>query len=40
MIMEVSLGEATEADVESALRGVADEAGVEVSVRPLETEAL
>jgi glycine cleavage system transcriptional repressor len=40
MIMEVALGEASETEVETALRKIGDEAEVEVSVRPLEAEAL
>lgn len=40
MIMEVALGEAADAEVEAALREVADEAGVEISIRPLDAEAL
>jgi glycine cleavage system transcriptional repressor len=40
MIIEVALGDAAEAEVEAALRQVASEAGVEVSVRPLDAEAL
>jgi glycine cleavage system transcriptional repressor len=40
MIMEVELGQAAEAEVEGALRAAADAAAVEVSIRPLDTEAL
>jgi glycine cleavage system transcriptional repressor len=40
MILEVAMGKAPEADAEAALRDVADEAKVEVSMRPLEAEAL
>jgi glycine cleavage system transcriptional repressor len=40
MILEVAMGEAPEAGVEAALRDVAADAKVEVSVRPLEAEAL
>jgi glycine cleavage system transcriptional repressor len=40
MIMEVALGGTSEAELDSALRGAAEEAGVEVSVRPLQAEAL
>ena len=40
MIIEVALREASEPDLEAALRQVADEAEVEVSMRPLATEAL
>ena len=40
MILEVAIGEAPEAGVEAALRDVADEARVEISMRPLEAEAL
>jgi glycine cleavage system transcriptional repressor len=40
MIIEVALGESPEAEVASALREVADEAKVEVSMRQLDTEAL
>jgi glycine cleavage system transcriptional repressor len=40
MTIEAALTEANEAAVEAALREVADEAGVEVSIRPLESEAL
>jgi glycine cleavage system transcriptional repressor len=40
MIIEAALGVATQEEVEEALRGAAGEAGVEVSVRPLDAEAL
>ena len=40
MILEVAMGEAPEAGVEASLREVAEEAKVEVSMRPLEAEAL
>ena len=40
MILEVAMGEAPEAGVEAALRDVAADAKVEVSMRPLEAEAL
>jgi len=40
MTMEVSLADATEDEAKAALAEVASEAGVEVSVRPLEAEAL
>jgi glycine cleavage system transcriptional repressor len=40
MIIEVALGDAPESEVASALREVADEAKVEVSMRPLDAEAL
>ncbi len=40
MIIEVALGEAAEGEVTTALRKVGEAAGVEVSVRPLEAEAL
>jgi glycine cleavage system transcriptional repressor len=40
MIIEAALGEAAQEEVEKALRGAAGEAGVEVSVRPLDAEAL
>ena len=40
MIIEVALGDAPETEVASALRKVAGEADVEVSMRPLDTEAL
>jgi glycine cleavage system transcriptional repressor len=40
MTMEVSLADAGEDEVRAALAEVAGEAGVEVSVRPLEAEAL
>ncbi len=40
MTMEVTLGDAAEDDVRAMLGEVAGEAGVEVSVRPLEAEAL
>jgi glycine cleavage system transcriptional repressor len=40
MIVEVALGEADEAELKAALNEVGEEAGVEVSVRPLEAEAL
>ena len=40
MILEVDLGDATEAEIDSALREVGEQAKVEVSVRPLATEAL
>jgi glycine cleavage system transcriptional repressor len=40
MIMEVVLGDAAEADVEGALRDVGERATVEVSIRPLDADAL
>src|SRR5436190_7612774 len=40
MIIEVALGDVSESDVVSALRRVAGEAEVEVSMRPLDAEAL
>ncbi len=40
MIIEVALGDAAEAEVKAALLEVGEDAGVEVSVRPLEAEAL
>jgi glycine cleavage system transcriptional repressor len=40
MIIEVAVPEASESDLEAALREVADEARVEVSMRPLAAEAL
>jgi glycine cleavage system transcriptional repressor len=40
MIMELSLGEASEGQVEAALRKAGSEARVEVSLHPLEAEAL
>lgn len=40
MLMEVALGEASAEDVEAELRRVGREAEVEVSLRPLEAEAL
>jgi len=40
MFIEAALGDAPEPDVESALGQVAQDAGVEVSLRPLESEAL
>jgi hypothetical protein len=40
MTMEVSLADVGEDEVRAALAEVAGEAGVEVSVRPLEAEAL
>jgi glycine cleavage system transcriptional repressor len=40
MFIEVALGTAAEAEVEEALSEVAGKAGVEVSFRPLEAEAL
>ncbi len=40
MIMEVALGDAAEAEVEATLGEVARRAGVEVSISPLESEAL
>jgi glycine cleavage system transcriptional repressor len=40
MIMEVALAGASEAEIEAALREVAGRAGVEVSISPLESEAL
>lgn len=40
MIVEVALGDAEEAELRAALGEVGEEAGVEVSVRPLEAEAL
>jgi glycine cleavage system transcriptional repressor len=40
MIVEVALGEAPESEVKAALRRVGEEAGVEVTVRPIEAEAL
>lgn len=40
MTMEVAIGEASESDVETALTAVADEAKLEVSMRPLTAEAL
>jgi glycine cleavage system transcriptional repressor len=40
MIIEVALEGAAEAEVETALREVAGRAGVEVSISPLESEAL
>jgi glycine cleavage system transcriptional repressor len=40
MIIEVDLGEAPEAEVDAALRTVAETAAVEVNIRPLDAEAL
>jgi glycine cleavage system transcriptional repressor len=40
MIMEVELGAVAEATVEAALRSAGDAAAVEVSIRPLDVEAL
>jgi glycine cleavage system transcriptional repressor len=40
MFIEVALGTAAEAEVKAALSDVAGKAGVEVSFRPLEAEAL
>lgn len=40
MMLEVELGDATVAGVEDRLRGVAERADVEVSIAPLEVEAL
>jgi glycine cleavage system transcriptional repressor len=40
MVIELALGEAEPDRLESALEGVAGELGVEVSMRPLEGEAL
>jgi glycine cleavage system transcriptional repressor len=40
MIIEVAVGEAPESEVRDALSRVGEEAGVEVTVRPLEAEAL
>jgi glycine cleavage system transcriptional repressor len=40
MIMEVDLGGAAEAEVEASLRAAGEAAAVEVSIRPLDAEAL
>ena len=40
MIIEVAIREASEPDLEAALNEVADDAKVEVSLRPLAAEAL
>ena len=40
MMMELALGNSVEAEVEDALRGAGEEAAVEVSLRPLQVEAL
>ena len=40
MIIEVAVGEGPESEVRDALSRVGEEAGVEVTVRPLEAEAL
>lgn len=40
MMIEVELGDAAAADVEQRLGGVAERAGVEVTLRPLEVETL
>ena len=40
MILEVDLGDAAAAEIDGALRGVGEQAKVEVSVRPLDAEAL
>ena len=40
MIMEVDLGEAPVAEVETALRSAGEASAVEVSIRPLDAEAL
>jgi glycine cleavage system transcriptional repressor len=40
MVIEIAIGNASEADVETALKDAAASLGIEVSLRPLDAEAL